>query len=48
MVEYLAPLSEKTVYASQEVLKKADLIGRCCARQPQTASQRRICEVFGL
>jgi ankyrin repeat protein len=48
MVQYLAPLSDKKVYASHEVLKKADLIGRCCARQPQTASQRRICEVFGL
>jgi hypothetical protein len=29
MVQYLAPLSEKKVHASQEVLKKADLIGRC-------------------
>jgi len=48
MVQYLAPLSDKKVYASQEVLKKADLMGRCCARQPQAASQRRICEVFGL
>ena len=48
MVQYLAPLSDKKVYASGEMLKKAELIGQCCARQPQTASQRRICEVFGL
>jgi hypothetical protein len=48
MVEFLAPLSDRRVYASPEVLKKAYLVGQCCARQPQAAKQRRVCEVFGL
>lgn len=47
-VQYLEPISDKKIYASPEVLKKAYLIGQCCARQPQTPKQRRVCEVFGL
>jgi hypothetical protein len=48
MVQYLATISDKNLYASQDVLKKGDLIGQCCARQPQTAIQRQVCQVFGL
>jgi ankyrin repeat protein len=48
VVQYLAPLSDRTLYTSQDVLKKGYLIGQCCARQPQTPTQRRVCEVFGL
>jgi ankyrin repeat protein len=48
MVQYLAPLSDKKVYANPEVLKKAYLIGRCCAENGQIEAQRRICQVFGL
>lgn len=48
MVQYLQPMSDRSVYTSAEVLKKAYLIGRCCAEQPQAPTQRRICEVFGL
>jgi ankyrin repeat protein len=48
MVQYLAPISDKNLYTSQDVLKKGALIGQCCARQPQTPTQRRVCEVFGL
>ena len=48
MVQFLAPISDRKLYASPEVLKKASLVGQCCARQPQTQAQRRICEVFGL
>ena len=48
MVQYLASISARSVYSGQEVLKQADLIGRCCAAQPQAPAQRRICEVFGL
>ena len=47
MVEYLAPLSDKSVYASRETLAKLDLLHRCCVSQPQAPAQRRICEVFG-
>jgi hypothetical protein len=47
-VRYLAPLSDRNRYASPDVLKKGYLIGQCCARQPQTAKQRQVCEVFGL
>ena len=48
MVAYLAPLSDRGVYTNPEIFKKGYLIKQCCARQPQAASQRRICEVFGL
>jgi ankyrin repeat protein len=48
VVRYLAPLSDRRVYADPGVLKKAYLVGECCARQPQTPKQREVCEVFGL
>jgi ankyrin repeat protein len=48
MVEYLRPMSDPSVYASPETLKKAYLIGRCCSEKQQAPAQRRICEVFGL
>jgi hypothetical protein len=48
MVQYLAPLSDKSLYASPEVLKKAYLVGRCCTENAQVELQQRICRVFGL
>ncbi len=48
VVQYLAPLSDRKIYASAETLKKGTLIGQCCTRQPQTPKQRQVCEVFGL
>ena len=48
MVQYLAPVSDKRIYANPEIFKQGYLIKDCCVRQPQAASQRRICEVFGL
>lgn len=48
MVAYLAPLSDRKVYANPEIFKKGYLIKDCCARQPQAPSRRRLCEVFGL
>jgi hypothetical protein len=47
MVQYLAPLSDRKVYTSPDVLRKADLLAKCCKSRPQVATQRRICEVFG-
>jgi len=48
MVQFLAPVSDKRIYADPQIFKQGYLIKDCCARQPQNASQRRICEVFGL
>jgi ankyrin repeat protein len=48
MVQYLAAISDRNVYASAEVRSKASLLGDCCSRRPQAQAQRRICEVFGL
>jgi ankyrin repeat protein len=48
MVEFLATISDRDVYASPAARSKLDLLGRCCVAQPQAPAQRRICEIFGL
>ena len=48
MVEFLATISDSAVYASPEARSKLKLLGKCCMAQPQTPSQRRICEIFGI
>jgi ankyrin repeat protein len=48
MVEFLATISDRAVYASSKARSKLDLLGRCCVAQPQAPAQRRICEIFGL
>ena len=48
MVEYLATISDRAVYASPAARSKLSLLGRCCVAQPQAPAQRRICEIFGI
>jgi hypothetical protein len=48
MVEFLATISDRAVYASPAARSKLYLLGRCCVAQPQAPAQRRICEIFGM
>ena len=48
MVEFLATISDRAVYASPAARSKLKLLGKCCVTPPQTPSQRRICEIFGI
>lgn len=47
VVEYLASVSDKNIYASAEARSKLELLGRCCAEE-KAPEQRRICAAFGL
>ncbi len=46
MVEYLAGVSDKDVYASPDARAKLGSLAKCCAEE-QAPEQRRICAIFG-
>ena len=48
MVEFLATISDRAVYASPAARSKLNILGECCVAQPQAPAQRRICEIFGM
>jgi ankyrin repeat protein len=48
MVQFLAGVSDRAVYASPAARSKLGLLAKCCAREVQAPAQRRICEPFGL
>jgi ankyrin repeat protein len=49
VIEYLAQSgADRTLYASEDARSKLTVLTSCCKRQPQSGTQRRICEVFGL
>jgi ankyrin repeat protein len=48
MVEFLATISDRAVYASPAARSKLSLLEQCCAAQPQGPAQQRICNIFGM
>jgi len=49
VIEHLLQSGADTkLYATERARAQMDVLVRCCARQPHTGYQRRICEVFGL
>ena len=49
VVEHLLQSGADTsLYASERVRSQLQILTSCCSRKPHTATQRRICEVFGL
>ena len=49
MIEYLVRAgSDPKIYASGRVRAQLRILTDCCSEKHQTATQRRICEVFGL
>ena len=49
MIEYLAEAgSDPKIYASGHARSQLRILANCCSDKQQTATQRRICEVFGL
>ncbi|HKB24112.1 MAG TPA: ankyrin repeat domain-containing protein [Methylomirabilota bacterium] len=49
VIEYLAQAgSGAKLYATEGARSRLQILTSCCSRKPQTATQRRICELFGL
>ncbi len=49
VVEYLARTgADASLYASESERSQLQILTSCCNRKPHSATQRRICEVFGL
>ncbi len=49
VIEYLAQAgSDAKLYATESAHSRLQILTRCCSGKGQTATQRRICEVFGL